>query len=235
MVYLWEGSTRHQAPVDISGRFSFTLPREDGEDYNLYLVAINDQDGGITGRRLTSAWAGRGDYDAAVKDAFTGVTGQNGDVYLPGAPVPRALAASVLARLLGWPAASGWTPSFNDSADIPAKFTPAVAEARARGIFRGYPDGSFLPTAAITRAETAVVLAALLKDLGVDMEADAVLPYLDAAKIPPWAAGAVAETTAAGIFGARGENSFDAGEQVTREELAFLLSRFLQACETLLD
>ena len=79
------------------------------------------------------------------------------------------------------------------------------------------------------------MLAALLKDLGVDMEADAALPYLDASEIPPWAAGAVAETTAAGIFGARGESSFAAGEQVTREELAFLLTRFLQACETLLD
>ena len=107
MVYLWEGSTRRQAPVDISGRFGFTLPREDNEGYNLYLVAINDQDGGITGRRLAADGINRGDYEAAVKDAFSGVTVQNGDAYLPGTPVSRVQAASVLARLLGWPAGSG--------------------------------------------------------------------------------------------------------------------------------
>ena len=235
MVYLWAGSARRQAAVDISGKFSFILPREDNEGYNLYLVAINDLDGGITGRLLTAYGVGRGDYDTAVKDAFSGVTGQNGDAYLPGTPVSRVQTASVLARLLGWPAASGWTPSFNDTADIPVKFSPAVAEARARGVFNGYPDGSFLPLAAITRAETAVVLAALLKDLGVDMETDGAPPYLDASEIPPWAAGAVAETTAAGIFRAWGESSFAPGEQVAREELALLLNRFLQACETLLD
>ncbi|BAF60978.1 hypothetical protein PTH_2797 [Pelotomaculum thermopropionicum SI] len=112
-----------------------------------------------------------------------------------------------------------------------AAFRPAVAEARARGIVKGYPDGSFRPAAAISRAEAAVIFAAVLNDLGIAVEAGPALPYSDIASIPSWAAGAVAETTAAGLFRGRPDGSFAPDDPVTANEMAVLLERLLAVCK----
>ncbi|MDD2554253.1 MAG: S-layer homology domain-containing protein, partial [Desulfotomaculaceae bacterium] len=234
-VYIWEGSARHLAQVDDAGKFSFIMNRENEESFNLSLVAVNRQNGGVTGVQALSDSSGRGEYESAVANAFAGITEINVTGYQSGDPISRVEAAAVLARLLSWPKSSEWALPFSDAADIPAVFSPAVAEARARGIIKGYSDGSFLPERGITRAEAAVVLASVINELGVAVNTSSSLIFLDASDIPPWAVRSVAETTAAGIFADRAGENFSPWEQVTGAEFNLLLEQLLQACETLLD
>jgi len=242
-VFVWKkDGSRWEVPVDGNGRFCYTMQPDGNEKrYDFTLVAVDRHTGGVAGKQVSQAAGGRrGRCDTAVLDAVSGVAAQSGrDIltdragadYLPDIPLTRASAVSALARLLNWPEASEWPLPFADVEDAPAAFRPAIAEARARGIVKGYPDGSFRPAAALTRAEAAVVLAAVLRDLGLEVEAASALPYPDAAVIPPWATEAVAETTAAGLFRSRTDGSFAPGDPVTAGEMADLLEHLLAVCE----
>ncbi|MCL6639363.1 MAG: S-layer homology domain-containing protein, partial [Firmicutes bacterium] len=242
-VLIWEkAGSRWTVPVDGNGKFNFSLqPGDDEEGYDFTLVAVDRRTGGVTGRQVSLAAGGRwGGYSVAVLNAVSGainrastdvLPGRAGAGYLPDVPLTRASAVTALARLLNWPRASEWPLPFADAEDIPAASSPAVAEARARGIVKGYPDGSFLPGACLNRAEAAVILAAALRDLGLGVEAASALPYSDAAGIPPWAVKAVAETTAAWLWCGRPDGSFAPGGLVTAGEMADLLERLLPVCE----
>ncbi|WP_421071750.1 S8 family serine peptidase [Pelotomaculum propionicicum] len=235
-VHVWNGNSSRQVNVDEAGKFSYIINRENVERSDLSLVAVNRKNGGVTGIQLSSEIIELGEYESAVAYALSGVTEiEWAGGYLTNDPISRVEAAAVLARLLCWPKSSEWALPFSDAVDIPAVFSPAVAEAKARGILKGYPDGSFQPASGITRAEAAVILAALLNELGVENNTNSALPYWDASDIPPWAVKAVSETTSAGIFADRAGDSFAPWEQVTAAEFAVLLERLLSACETKLE
>lgn len=79
----------------------------------------------------------------------------------PQNPVTRQEVAAVLARIL--PAAvvsddNNDDGSFNDQAQIPEWSQAAIAAAVNSGYMNGYPDGTFQPGKAITRAEAVAVL-----------------------------------------------------------------------------
>jgi len=239
-VYIWTGDRSRQiVPVDASGRFVYSLQRGVGfeEGRKFAVVAVDRRSGSVAGREMSPAGSGyRGGFSTAVLEAVSvaarkagSLTGRAGAGYLPDAPLTRAEAVAALARLLNWPETSNWSVPFTDEKDVPAAFHPALAEAAARGIIKGYPGGSFFPAAAVSRAEAAVMLARVLHELGLGCEAST-LPYSDAGAIPGWAAPAVAETTAAGLFHGRPGDTFDPGAPVTAEETALLLDRLLAAC-----
>jgi subtilisin family serine protease len=237
-----DGSWR-AAPVDGSGRFNYSLQPGDKEGiYDFALVAVGRNTGGVAGAQVFREVSGRrGRYDAAVLDAVSGAmvqTGRDtlpdraGAGYPPGEPLTRASAVAALAQLFSWPGASQWPLPFNDAQDIPAALRPAVAEARARGIVKGYPDGTFRPAAALSRAEAAVILAAALRELGLDASNTAPAPpYRFAGDIPYWAAKAVAGTAAAGLIPVRPDGAFAPDDPVTVKEMAALLERLLAVCE----
>lgn len=240
-VYVWEkGGFRRLVPVDDAGRFIY-IPPQDSQGYVFTLVAVDRRTGAVAGRRIDAAASGqRGRYEAAVLEAVSGATARARADVLPGRPktdhwpavyLTRAEAASALARLLNWPKASDWPLPFADARDVPSPAGPAVAEARARGIFKGYPDGRFLPMAHLTRAEAAVVFDGVLRDLGLEVKPTAALPYGDSADIPQWAAPAVARATAAGLFPGRQGGEFAPGDLVTAGEMATVLNRLLKYCK----
>ncbi len=234
-VYIWQGTSGQLVPVDASGRFNIALSPED-EEYNFTLVAVDRRTGGVTGRQVYSTVFGtKGRYDAAVLNMIFGawsvLPDRAGSNSALDAPLTRAEAAEVLARLLNWPKASEMLLEFTDSGDIPLSFRPAVAEARARGIFKGYQDGSFQPMAALSRVEAAVVFSSVLRDLGLNVKAPFPLPYLDAADIPPWAVEAVSQATATGLFDGRPDGKFAPAEPITAGEMGILLNRLLIVCE----
>lgn len=237
-VYVWgNGGKKQTVPVDDTGKFNYSLQPDSEYGYDFNLVAVDRRTGGVTGRKITLAKDGagqRGGYNSVVLDAVSGVlTGQGEDAlpsrggagYLPDTPLTRAETAAILARLLNWPQAGGSSLPFMDAEDIPVSYRPAVAEARAQGIFKGYPDGSFRPMRNLTRAEAAVVLAAVLREMGLEFEAGLPTPYLDDSEIPAWAGSAVADATAAGLFRGRQDGTFAPGEPVTAGEMAVLLER----------
>jgi len=224
--------------VEEPGRFNYSpQPDEREGKYDLALVAVDRKTGGVAGMRVSRDAGGRrGRYDAAVLDAVSGAaarTGRDtlpdraGAGYLPDGPLTRAAAVAALARLFNWPGASRWPLLFNDAPDIPAALRPAVAEARARGIVRGYPDGSFRPAAVLSRAEAAVILAAVLRDLGLVGNTTQAPTYRFAGDIPYWAAKAVAGTAAAGLIPIQPDGAFTPDDPVTVKEMAVLLERLL--------
>jgi hypothetical protein len=229
-VFVWEGNTRQTVPVSESGRFYLALPAGDDAGYTLFVEALNGQTGGITGWQ-TSFAAKKGENEVAI-NALRETVAQEGGNYLPDAPVTRGEAAAVLAKFLKWPASSGFPLLFSDTDSIPVLFRPAVAEAEARGVFTGYPEGLFSPLTNLSRAEAAVMLSGVLSDLGLDVVNMAEQQSPDAASIPPWAAAAVAHTAAAGLISEWTESGFVPAKPVTFGEIHTALIHLLEYCET---
>ncbi|OPX92646.1 MAG: Serine protease AprX [Pelotomaculum sp. PtaB.Bin104] len=244
MVYMWgQEGFRQTIPVDGSGRFNCFLKQDDQynkEEYSFTLVAVDRRTGGVAGRNINLPNSDGSDGNgASVSKTVTGVLGQvvtdntdnrEGARDLSGVPLTRAEAVAALARLLNWPEASEWPLPFKDVGDVPARFCPTVAEARARDIVKGYPDGSFHPNSSLSRADAAVILTAVLQDLGIEIKSSAEVSYSDAGDIPAWAAEAVAGTTAAGLFHSHPGGAFIPKESVTAEEMILLLERLLDVC-----
>lgn len=228
-VYIWEKNASSQVTVDAAGRFSTILQYDGGEGLDFEVVAVDKRSGGIAGDKISIPAednAGPGDTAAGTASAILERV-REGD---PGGPLTRVQVAATLARLLHWPETSEWPLTFADTGDIPGPFRPAVAEAQARGIINGYPGDSFLPHGSLSRAETAVILAAVLRDLGLQAEVVTALSYTDEADIPCWAVPAVTETTAAGLFHGRMDGTFAPLHLVTAEEMAILLERLMECC-----
>ncbi|PLT44548.1 Chitinase [Paenibacillus pasadenensis] len=121
--------------------------------------------------------------------------------------------------------------SFRDAARIPDWALQAVGEARARGIVRGYEDGTFRPDAVVTRAEMLVMAgnALRLEPLAQEAAASALRNVADRSRIPAWAAGYVSAAIARGLAGGRPDGSFGPAAAATRAEAAVLLMRMMDA------
>ncbi|MCY9591131.1 hypothetical protein PC41400_26990 [Paenibacillus chitinolyticus] len=117
---------------------------------------------------------------------------------------------------------------FADSAGIPAWAAEAVALAQGAGIATGYEDGTFRPSAPITRAEMLTLAAKAAKLQPVPAGALREL-YADADEIPGWAAGYIAAAQQKGLVQGRGPGTFAPLGYTTRAEAVTLLLRMLEA------
>ncbi|OPX94828.1 MAG: Cellulosome-anchoring protein precursor [Pelotomaculum sp. PtaB.Bin104] len=244
VVYIWgQGGFKQTIIPDESGRFNYFLKQDNKEAYNLTIVAVDRRTGGVSGKKIDLPDSGGSSGIGVVQKVVSGVLEQVTSDQSPATkvsslsnvPLTRVETTVALARLLNWPEASEWSLLFTDIEDIPIPFRPAVAEARARGIIKGYPDGSFLPMSNLTRAAAAVVLANVLQDAGIAIKKSSELTYADAGNIPAWAAKAVAETTAFGLFRGRTDGAFAPDDPVTAGEMIILLERLLDACRSLIQ
>lgn len=90
----------------------------------------------------------------------------------PAAAASRAWVAMVLVRAMGLKEqalqASGTSLSFKDAAAIPDDKVGYVAVAVQQGLISGYPDNTFKPEKAVTRAELATILDRLHESEGVE-------------------------------------------------------------------
>ncbi|WP_081735154.1 glycosyl hydrolase family 8 [Paenibacillus gorillae] len=126
-------------------------------------------------------------------------------------------------RLLSMIVASGnwWSPTGIASTDIsghPAE--AAIQQALAAGIVNGYPNGTFKPEEAVTRAEFTVMLAKTLK---LDGEG-AALAFADAASIAPWAYRSVAQVVQAGWTEGVFVDEFLPSQKLTKGEAAAIIA-----------
>jgi hypothetical protein len=98
-----------------------------------------------------------------------------------------------------------------------------ITSLGAKGIIKGYPDGTFKPDNNITRAEFAVVLAKALgwaaKPGGHD--------FADADEIPDWARGCIFAAVDKGVISGYEDNTFRTNRPVTRSEIAVIVVRAL--------
>lgn len=239
-LYLFSSDGSWQfVPVNAAGQFTIKVPLTPEDTRNLALVAIDRQTGGIEGQLIIFSGGG-GDrpsptgQDIVSRALSPNITGL--DRLLPDAPITRAAAVTVLARLLGWQHGNGWALPFVDVHEIPAQSRSIVARAQASGIVTGFPDGTFRPRSILSRAEAAVILARIISGLGLtegstippkQYNPAQVLNYADTLDIPPWAAAAVAETTGARIFRGRPDGTFAPNDPVAFNEMVLLIDRLL--------
>ncbi|WP_018084902.1 S-layer homology domain-containing protein [Desulfurispora thermophila] len=90
------------------------------------------------------------------------LTGFPDGTFLPDRLLTRAEMAVVLDRVLKLPAASDDTPSFADTATIPAWASPALAACSKAGLIRGDGENKVHAQQNASRAETAVVINRML-------------------------------------------------------------------------
>lgn len=113
-------------------------------------------------------------------------------------------------------------PSFIDIEKHWAK--SAILSVAGMKFVSGYPDGTFKPNAAITRAEFTVMLANALKLEGAGSAA----AFTDEAKIGGWAKQAIANAVEAGIVSGYADGSIRPNARITRAEAVTLLVRILE-------
>ncbi|MGO4270952.1 S-layer homology domain-containing protein, partial [Paenibacillus sp. TAF58] len=113
---------------------------------------------------------------------------------------------------------------FTDTAKIGSWARKAVGQAVQADIINGYKDGSFRPTAEITRAEMAVMIAKALK---LSIVPDTETGFSDDKSIPSWSRGAVAVIKEHNLMEGTGTNGFNPSEQATRAEAVTVLMKML--------
>ncbi|MGG1515600.1 CBM35 domain-containing protein [Paenibacillus oryzisoli] len=101
-----------------------------------------------------------------------------------------------------------------------------VKQAIELGIVRGYPDGTFKPDRAVTRAEFAAMLIHALKPQETNLY-NAPLTFTDKEKIGDWALNAVAQAVQAGIISGYEDGSFRPDAEMTRSEMAKMIASAL--------
>ena len=129
---------------------------------------------------------------------------------------------AVLALALCAPAAA-----FSDVAEG-MWYTKAVNYCEANGLMNGFPDGTFRPTASVTRAQLVTTLwrcAGEPETEGDQPENGSASGFTDVAD-SAWYAPAVAWAVAAGITDGTGQGLFSPDRPVTREMLATFFYRY---------
>ncbi|WP_010274472.1 S-layer homology domain-containing protein [Paenibacillus senegalensis] len=100
---------------------------------------------------------------------------------------------------------------------------PFIQEAYAKGIIAGYPDGTFRPDHAVTRAEFTLMLVRALR---LEGEAGGDAPaFADGEQIGEWAKQAIDLAARAGIVSGYEDGTFRPGRPVTRVEMAVMIAR----------
>lgn len=148
------------------------------------------------------------------------VKGYADGTFQPAQPVTRAEMTALLARVFNWPPSSR-EAGFRD--EIPAWAKEAISSAAARGIIKGYPDGTFRPGNYITRAELCGIL-----DRALSLKTTQTKPrFKDGDQIPAWAAESVERVAAAGLIRGYEDGTLRPEARVTRAEIAVILWRQL--------
>ncbi|CAM3606708.1 cadherin-like beta sandwich domain-containing protein [Marinicrinis lubricantis] len=173
-------------------------------------------------------WAGEDVHDLASRMVVSGV-GQGR--FNPDAAVTRAEFAAIIGRALGLPTLSG-RAEFHDI-ETELWYAGSIAAAQEYGIIHGYEDGTFRPSATITREEAIVMImralsvASSLIDMSDDQVQSLLYRFTDGKQVSGWAASVVASAVQSGLVsGSNGQ--LRPMEVITRAEAASIVRRLLQ-------
>ena len=137
----------------------------------------------------------------------------------PERPITRAEVATILTRVLGLSTADPGQGLFPD-VDAQSWYVANIAAATRAGIMQGYPDGSFMPDAPITRAEVATVAVRLRGFSPAAGEA-----FLDA--VGHWSAGYLTTAKTEGLITGYPDGTFRPNRSMSRAEFVTLMNRLL--------
>lgn len=161
-------------------------------------------------------WAAGAVSFLAIRDVISGTPDGS---FAPGAPMTRAMLATVLARLDGRstavPALQPW-------------YGASLAWTAEQGILQG--TGSDLaPEAYLTREQLCTILVRYLDCAGLSLDQDEELSdFTDADFVSVWAAGSVETCLRAGLLTGKPGERIDPQGQATRAEVSIILTRFIE-------
>ncbi|MFD0680627.1 MULTISPECIES: S-layer homology domain-containing protein [unclassified Paenibacillus] len=182
---------------------------------------------GKTFADLNGHWA-KSDIDLLASKLV--VDGTTATSFAPQSPITRAEFATLLTRALGLNEGNSTAYS-----DVSANdwYAGSVSAASKAGLVAGFEDGSFRPSANITREQMAVMVSRAIGLAGkkVDSDAKALAVFTDSKAINSWASSAVAQSVNAGIINGKSADAFMPNEHASRAEAAVMLKRLLQFVE----
>jgi len=118
-------------------------------------------------------------------------------------------------------------PSFTDLPATSPHYGYIEAAQRA-GIISGLPSGRFLPDAPLTREQVAKIeVLALGEENQAQALASEPLSFVDAAAIPAWARGYIAEAMNLGLIAGYPNGTFRPGAEITAQDARDFLTQFL--------
>lgn len=154
------------------------------------------------------------------------VNGVDTHIFEPDTKVNRAMLVTILGRVDGVNTSLYSSVDFND-VDIDEWYGPYVAWAQEAGIVDGYEDGSFKPTANITREQMAAIFERYTNYAGKTLDESEKEQFADYDNISQWAVGAVEFVQRAGLVDGKEGNRFDPLGTATRAEICAVTSRFI--------
>lgn len=211
---LWYLVLMPAAPAAGADRISGSLSAASGVQVRTYRV-FQDVDAGFWGER-----------DIVKMKLKGAVGGLPGDKYEPRAMVTREQAVVMLVRVMGWePQAAGKKlPSgFVNPEAVSSWAREPVALAVEKGIISGPDLTAFRPTEPALRWEIAIFAGRALQLEAAGSQTGG--GYADAGEIPQEARGYVAALKEKGIMRGDDQNRFNPQAEVTRAEMAVILSR----------
>lgn len=209
---------------NLKGTGSWSLGQEPVSTWDYYGLWLN----GKYFSDILGNWAEDYIAFAAQKGWMTGATSS---MFLPQQSLTRAEAATVLARALGLKS-SGNAP-FSDISGHWAK--EYIEAAYAEGLVQGAEDGRFYPDQKVTRAQMAVILSRILENTAAGERAAAISTKDDGGdsvvfkdvtqESIPWAYEHISFMAARGILTGYPDGLFYPKDNVTRAQMAALMSR----------
>ncbi len=159
--------------------------------------------------------------------------GVSEDSFAPDQPLTRAQFAALLVRALGLEPQNPPAATFQDVA--PGYWGSQAIEAAARaGLVKGTGAGRFEPERAIKREEIAAILAAILKQNGIDpgltaaQTREILKRYADSDQISEWAKDRLAVCISKGIINGKSAATIAPRDKATRAEALVVLQKLLQ-------
>ncbi len=186
---------------------------------------------GLTFSDISGNWARDSITRLAALEIVNGFNGK----FNPHSVVTRAEFSAMIIRALGLAEEAKVTGGISTGyTDVAAGHWAAgdIIVAREMGLIKGYPDGSFKPSAPIRRVEiTSIMVRALELEPGEEMEDPGEI-FIDGDLIPLWACDAVKIAYNYGLINGYPDGSFGPQQNATRGETAVLIEKVLQQMGT---
>ncbi|MCD9025171.1 S-layer homology domain-containing protein [Cohnella silvisoli] len=147
------------------------------------------------------------------------ISGYAGGLFKPEVGITRGELAAILAKVIKGEATKS-PITFKDVPDI-LWAKEAIDKVVKLGLMKGSPDGSFIPDKPITRAEMAVIAAAIVRNGASGREAS----FKDVAG--HWAEAEIRTVSTAGILTGFKDGTFRPGKALSRAEAVVLINRLI--------
>ncbi len=163
-----------------------------------------------------------------VNDMASRLVIKNPEDFMPNGEITRSEFAEYITKAIGiYRTKAAKETQFTDVA-ITSEFADAIVIAAEYGIIKGYTDGTFKPSAKISREEAMTMYARAMEIVKLgEVDNNRIYNYQDADQVSEWAYDAVKKTLSAGVFNGRTEDTIEPKGTFTYAEAATAIRNLL--------